>query len=120
VLDFSIGSRPYLQVPKPLLYLPPLSSTPDIIGTGNTTITIATNNQSVIRTDAPLVTQQSGRDRMFVIEPPQLIEPEQNFSITISYPSGLVPVIATGVTDDTSNALYIGVHLDGVLLRPLQ
>lgn len=119
-LDFSIGSRPFLQIPKPFLFLPPLASEPEVYGRGNTTITIAANNQQVVQTDAPLVTQSSGRSRAFIIEPSILVEPEQAFSVQINFPTGAVPIISTNVVNNETNPLYVGVTLDGVLLRPLQ
>ena len=44
----------------------------------------------------------------------------QTFQVSVDYPSGLVPVIGTGVTDDTTNPLKVGIKLDGVLIRPKQ
>lgn len=119
-LDFSIGSRPFLQIPRPFQYLPPLASEPELYGRGNTTVTIAANNQSVVQTDAPLVTQMSGRANAFIIEPSILVEPEQAFSVQINFPTGAVPIAATSVVNDSTNPLFVGVTLDGVLLRPLQ
>jgi hypothetical protein len=120
VLTFSIGSRPFLQVPKPFLHMPPISTQPRVNVNGIQTLTSATNNISVLRTSPPITTLMSGRDKAFILEPALLVEPEQNFSVTIDFPTGLVPVISTGVVDDTTNPLYIGVHLDGVYIRPLQ
>jgi len=119
-LDFSIGSRPFLQIPKPFLYLSPLSSEPEVYGRGFSLMTTAANNQQVVQTDAPLVTQASGRSRAFIIEPSILVEPEQAFSIAINFPTGAVPIISSNVVNNATNPLYVGVTLDGVLLRPLQ
>jgi len=62
----------------------------------------------------------SGRANAFIIEPSILVEPEQAFSVQINYLSGAVPVISSNVVNDSTNPLYVGVTLDGVLLRPLQ
>jgi hypothetical protein len=53
------------------------------------------------------------------MSPSVLINQDQNFQITIEYPSGLVPVIGTGVVT-ADNPLFVGVELDGIEVRPLQ
>jgi hypothetical protein len=68
----------------------------------------------------PWVTQTKRRDNVYFVDPNILIEAEQQFTVQINYPSGLVPVLATNVVNDTSNPLKIGVILDGLLLRPVQ
>jgi hypothetical protein len=54
------------------------------------------------------------------VDPNILIEAEQQFNVKLSYPSGLLPVISTGVANDSTNPLKVGVILDGLLLRPVQ
>jgi hypothetical protein len=49
-----------------------------------------------------------------------LIEAEQQFNVKLSFPSGVVPVLATNVVNDSTNPLKVGVILDGLLLRPVQ
>jgi hypothetical protein len=47
-----------------------------------------------------------------------MIEAEQNFSLTVEFPSGLVPVIGTDITDDTTNPLKVVAVIDSVTIRP--
>jgi hypothetical protein len=68
----------------------------------------------------PYCTQTRNKDGIYQVDPNIMIEAEQQFSMTISFPSGLVPVLGTGVTDDTTNPLKVGVILDGIEFRPLQ
>jgi hypothetical protein len=121
VLNFSIGARPFLQVPKPFQYLPPISGQAITNVAGITALTAPiTNAAGTLTSDTPFVTQTIDRTNTFRFDPNILIEAEQQFSITIDFPSGTVPVIGTGIANDTTNPLKVGVYLDGVLLRPLQ
>ena len=68
----------------------------------------------------PWVTQTKMRYNVYFVDPNILIEAEQQFNVKLSYPSGLVPVIANAVANDSTNPLKVGVILDGLLLRPVQ
>jgi len=68
----------------------------------------------------PWVTQTKVRNNVYFVDPNILIEAEQQFTVKISYPSGLVPILATNVVNDTTKQLKIGVIFDGLLLRPVQ
>jgi hypothetical protein len=62
---------------------------------------------------------QAGKGAAYLVDPQFLIGSDQNFMISIEFPSGLVPVIGTTVVaSDTT--LYIGVEFDGIEIRPLQ
>lgn len=120
VLQLNIGSRPFAQVPKPFQYCPPPGNQPDFDNSYvNQLLAVpATGSANVV--GLPDVEQTRFRKNVYVTDPNILIEAEQQFDVTISFPSGIIPVIATAVTDDTTNPLKIGVILDGVLLRPMQ
>lgn len=118
-LNFSIGARPFLTVPKPFQYLPPLAARSRAYGAGLTAVT-AVGPLTAYQTDQPFVTQTSNRDNVFRFDPSLLVEAGQQFSVTVDFPSGLVPVIGTSITDNTTNPLKIGVFLSGVVLRPMQ
>jgi len=121
VLNFTIGARPFLTLPVPFQYAPPLAGRMrGYQGGGLTAATTAANALTAYVGDQPLVQQTDDRDNIFRFDPTLLLEAEQQFSVSIDFPSGVVPVIGTGVTDDTSNPLKVGVVLSGVLLRPVQ
>jgi len=71
----------------------------------------------------PWVTQTKMRPNVYFTDPNILIEAEQQFTVTLDYPSGLVPVLATNVINiggANANPYKVGVILDGLLLRPVQ
>ena len=121
VLRFSIASRDFLLIPKPFQYLPPLSA--NIIATtaGITALTAPLSNVAgTLTSDTPIVTQTIERQNAFIVDPQIFIPAEQQFSVTLEFPTGQVPVISTGVVNDSTNPLKVGVWLDGVWLRPMQ
>jgi hypothetical protein len=60
------------------------------------------------------------RSNVYFVDPNILIEAEQQFNVSLQFPSGIVPVLATNVVNDSTNPLKVGVILDGLLLRPVQ
>lgn len=121
VLNFSIGARPYAVIPKPFQYAPQTGNVPDFDGSSVSDPSAAPLGDVVAQ--VPYATQTRNRANVYRVDPNILIEAEQQFSVTISYPSGLIPIIATGLTpaiNDTTNPLKVGVILDGVVLRPMQ
>lgn len=128
VLQLNIGSRPFATVPKPFQYCPPPGNQPDFdnsyvnqshaavaAGFADSTVDTSTNVVGI-----PSVEQTRCRKNVYVCDPNILIEAEQQFDVQISYPSGLLNLLATNVVNDSTNPLKIGVILDGVLLRPMQ
>lgn len=109
VLTWNINSFQYLSLPKPFLYAPTADGPPDLAWGGANSASIS---------HPPYATQNSRR-RGLLLTRPVLIEPNQTFQIQISFPGGAVPVIGTGITDDSTNPLKIGVQLDGILYRPV-
>lgn len=120
VLQLNIGSRPFAQVPKPFQYCPPPGNQPDFDNSYANQLTAVPTTGSANVVGLPDVQQTRFRKNVYVTDPNILIEAEQQFDVNISFPSGIIPVIATNVVDDTTNPLKIGVVLDGVLLRPMQ
>jgi len=124
VLELAIGARPFATVPKPFMYLPPVGAKPMISPVGLTSLTTAVvgavGTMDTVVSDTPVVNQTRLRQNAYIVDPQILIEAEQNFSVSINFFSGIVPIIGTGITDDTTNPLQIGVILDGILLRPKQ
>ena len=125
VLTFSIGARPFATIPKPFMYAPPSGNEGDFDGSSVANATaypIAAAGSYVAQ--VPYATQTRNRANVYRIDPNILIEAEQQFEVKLSFPSGLIPILATGlnpaITDSATNPLKVGVILDGVLLRPMQ
>lgn len=120
VLQLNIGSRPFAQVPKPFQYCPPPGNQPDFDNSYVNQLTAVPSTGSVNVVGLPDVQQTRFRKNVYVTDPNILIEAEQQFNVTISFPSGIIPVIASNVVNDSTNPLKIGVILDGVKLQPMQ
>jgi len=123
VLELSINGRPYLQIPKPFMFAPPGDGRPQVYSAGIQTMVLTEASPNTLYTlvgQIPFATQTSKRNGLYLVDPNILIEAEQNFSCKILFPSGVVAVIGTTVTDDTSNPLKIGVEFDGIEFRPVQ
>lgn len=122
VLNLTINSRKFAEIPKPFLYAPPGDGLEQVYTRGLDTLTLTEGTPNTLlttRSAAPYA-ELVGYKNMYVLDPQILIEAEQSFTCTIDYPAGAVAVIGTGVTDDTTNPLKIGVRLDGITARPMQ
>ena len=123
LLTFNIGSRPFAQIPKPFLYCPHVAPEPLLDVSSAPQASAAGANASDYVCGTPNVSQLVDRDGVYRFDPNILIEAEQQFEVKITYDSGLVPVISTGLNpaiNDTTAPLKVGVVLDGYLLRPRQ
>jgi hypothetical protein len=122
VLQFSVGARPFATIPKPFQYAPPPGSTLDLTNSYVNQISAAPNPAvgATNVTGLPWVTQTKMRNNVYFVDPNILIEAEQQFTVKLSYPSGIVPVLASAVANDSTNPLKVGVIFDGLLLRPVQ
>jgi hypothetical protein len=122
VLNFSVGARPFATVVKPFQYAPPPGSPLDLANTYVNQISAApvpaAGAAQVV--GVPWVTQTKMRSNVYFVDPNILIEAEQQFNVKLSFPSGVVPVLATNVVNNDTNPLKVGVILDGLLLRPVQ
>lgn len=122
VLRFSVGARPFATIVKPFQYAPPPGSPLDYDNTYVNQISAApvpaAGAADVV--GVPWVTQTKLRNNVYFVDPNILIEAEQQFNVSLQFPSGAVPVLATNVVNDTTNPLKVGVILDGLLLRPVQ
>jgi hypothetical protein len=122
VLQLVISNKTYAQIPCPFLYCPPGDGQERVYTRGVEALTLteaAPNTLATLVTGAPYA-EQKGFRNIYLMDPQILIEAGQTFTLTVDFPSGLVPVIGTGVTDDDANPLKVGVKLDGVLIRPKQ
>lgn len=119
VLNFTIGQKPFLQIKTPWILCPQNGGVDNLTAGGVQGITTATNTLSVFTSDVPFV-QPKGRRNQFVLDPPLFIAAEQPFTVSLDFPSGPIPIIATNVYNSSTNPYWIGVVLDGVLIRPVQ
>ena len=122
VLRFNVGARPFATIVKPFQYAPPPGSPLDYDNTYVNQISAApvpaAGASDVV--GVPWVTQTKIRNNVYFVDPNILIEAEQQFNVSLQFPSGAVPVLATNVVNDSTNPLKVGVILDGLLLRPVQ
>ena len=112
VLIFKIGSKEWLDIPTPFMFAPPAYGR----STYRSSVAGGATGAAGVAQYADL---QSRREAAFLMSPSVLINQDQNFQITIEYPSGAIPVIATTPVT-VNNPLYVGVELDGIEIRPVQ
>ena len=125
LLRFNVGSRPFATIVKPFQYAPPPGSPLDYDNTYVNQISAAPNPAvgATAVSGVPWVTQTKMRSNVYFVDPNILIEAEQQFSVSLQFPSGAVPVLATNVINiggANANPIKVGVVLDGLLLRPVQ
>lgn len=124
VMTTVINNKQFTQVPKPFLYCPPGDGQEQVYSAGVTSLTLTEGTPNTLLTmvsPAPYATlNQRCCGNLYVLDPQIFIEAEQNFTVSMDFPSGAVAVVGSGVTDDTTNPLKIGVIWDGILFRPLQ
>lgn len=124
VLEILIGSRLFVQVPKPFLYAPPADGEDHLYTCGLRVLTLVEAMPNTYpgtnSVNQPRVTLNSRTNSKYLVDPNIFLEAEQQFEVRISYPTGAIAQIATSVINDTTNPLFLGVTLDGVLFRPVQ
>jgi hypothetical protein len=111
VLRVVISSKEWFQLPCPFQYAP--------AGYGIPRVETAGSQGNNISRGPYAYPGCEGRDASYLVDPQFLIGSDQNFLLTVEYPSGLVPVIGTTVVT-SGTVLYIGLELDGIEIRPLQ
>jgi hypothetical protein len=111
VLRLIISSKEWFQIPTPFLYAPAAYGIPELYTAGTQGANISRGPYAYPGAE--------GKDATYLVDPQFLIGSDQNFMVTIEYPSGLVPVIGTGVVT-SGTVLYIGIEFDGIEIRPLQ
>lgn len=107
VFELNVNAKNYVLLPLPLLYAPPADGRGALYGAGLASTSFVVNTPNV---------QQCRRYNLYLNDPELFIEAQQNFSATISYPSGAVPLTATA----NSLAYQIKISLSGVEFRPAQ
>lgn len=114
VLNMTIGYKQYLQLQSPFLRAP--------AGFG---VDIDQHSSSFISAGsawtkaACWVNPDNDQDNVYNQTPPQVIEPNQNFQMSLTYPDGTGPVFTT-LVDGVSPAVDVLVSFDGWIVRPAQ
>lgn len=111
ILEMLVNAKSYLQIPKPFMQAPPADGRTNMYGAGQMDA-----NTSV----EPECSLSSRCENRFFCDPEIFIAPQQNFSLSIGYPAGAIPVRATGVITADTNQLRVGVEMDGIEFRPVQ
>lgn len=113
VLNISIGAKQYYDIQRPLESLPPGFGV-DVQSWASATTTATTGPFK-----SAWVTQSPRARDVYTLGPVQMIEPEQQFQVTLNFPNGTSPSIAASIGGFDA-ALQIGVIFDGYVARPVQ
>lgn len=112
VLTWVIGDKTFQVIQRPFVECPP--------GFGVDHIHHAYRMLAgVIGEPTIFVTANPHRKNVWALTPPQLIEPEQTFTMRIDYPDGTSPVF-TSLVNSADIRLELGILLDGYIARAAQ
>lgn len=123
VFQFSVNSSVIITVPRPFLWLAG-NDRPICKSAGNQTITLTEAAPNTLLSDVSAApwgepaSQYESRGAVYLQDPAISINPNASFDCSITYPSGLVPIIATTQVPN-STTLYVGVEFDGIVARPI-
>jgi hypothetical protein len=111
VLNIEILAKKYFDIERPLVTAPP--------GFG---LTIYQHGSSFLAASPQAgiwAVQNPNGSSVYDANPPQVVEPEQSFQVTLDYPNGLSPVF-TDLVGGGGPVIDIGVIFDGYIVRPAQ
>jgi hypothetical protein len=111
VLQLVVNAKTFVTIQKPFLNAPASDGRSELIGSG----TYATTTFSFPYADLSRRSENS-----YMVDPEIFIAAQQNFSLSITYPSGAIPAICTNPAFATTTIGYVGVSLDGIEFRPVQ
>ena len=121
VFELNIGSRNVVQVPKPALYMPPADGRAQCKQPGIWAVAAAPILAATVTNLGSFHAElNSHRKNLYLVDPNIIIEAEQNFECVIRYPSGILPLTGTTIINDSTNKLFMGIILDGLVFRPQQ
>jgi hypothetical protein len=123
VFTLMINAKTFAQIPKPFLYCPPGTGQPVLKSAAIKSMVLAEaapNTLSVLTGPTPQARLLSRDENNYILDPQILIEAEQTFEAKLTYNSGAIAVIGTGITDDSTNPLKVRVTFDGIVFRPVQ
>lgn len=120
--EFGIGNVKWDQCPLPFLYRPPSngrvraevnSSGLSLTQSGMTPFAVTGTQANQAYADLNRRSNRRGN-----LQNPIFLAPQQNFTATIYYPGGLIPIIATSIVTGSA-VLYVEVTLDGWKYTPV-
>jgi len=111
VLEFDVNAKNFVNISKPFLNAPPADGRIEIQSAG----------QVDADTDQyPYAELNRRAENIYLVDPELFIAAQQNFSCSISYPSGALTLRGGGYSAALNTALFIGISLDGIEFRPVQ
>lgn len=111
ILNISILAKKYFDIERPFVTAPP--------GFGLTIYQHASSFLAGSTQGGIWAVPNPNGSSVYDANPPQVIEPEQSFEVTLDYPDGTSPVF-TGLVDSVDPRIDVGVILDGYIVRPAQ
>jgi hypothetical protein len=102
-LQFFIGSKPYLNEGGGFMNFPPFGRLDGFATNSDTTTAGAAGYNKI--------SYGTAAGRPYITDPPMLLEPTQNWNVTLNWQNSVVPLSAQAV---------VGVRLNGVLVRNSQ
>ena len=111
VLQLIVNAKTFVTINKPFLNAPASDGRGELISTG----TYSTTN-----TQFPYADMSRRSENSYMVDPEIFIAAQQNFSLNITYPSGIIPPICTNPAFATTTIGFVGVSLDGIEFRPVQ
>ena len=111
VLQLIVNAKTFVTINKPFLNAPASDGRGELVSTG----TYSTTN-----TKFPYADMSRRSENSYMVDPEIFIAAQQNFSLNITYPSGIIPPICTNPAFATTTIGFVGVSLDGIEFRPVQ
>lgn len=124
VFTLSSQNTKFQEVPRPLIHLPRRAGYPAVKSAGYKALVLteaAPNTfpgATVSYNPAPCATLGVAQPRPHICDPALFIPENDPFEAKLEYPAGALNVIGTGITDDTSNPLYVELAFQGISFIP--
>lgn len=119
LLRFTVGAKDFVTIPKPFLYAPPADGRSELI-IANESITEAAGAITAMQNGAPYADLNRLAENSYSVDPELYVDFQENFRVSLEYPSGAVTRIGTTSLPATAGSLFIVCTLDGVEFRPVQ
>ena len=119
LLKLNVGAKTFVTIPKPFLYAPPADGRSELI-IANESITEAAGAITTFQNGAPFAELNRQAENVYNVDPELYIDFQENFRVSLEFPSGAVNRIGTTSLAATAGKLYVGCTLDGVEFRPVQ
>jgi hypothetical protein len=111
VLQLNVNAKTFVTINKPFMNAPASDGRATLYGDGTKSTTIGR---------FPYADLSRRSENSYMVDPEIFIAAQQNFSLSILYPSGVLAPICTNPAFATTTIGFIGVSLDGIEFRPVQ